>query len=219
MGADKAGLVLGERTLLQRAVEVLADAVEGEVVLATGSAERYPELGLPCVLDRLGDGPLAGLEAVLGRFAETPGGAWVAVLACDLPGADPAVVRRLLARARERALDACLLATAEGPEPLFAVYHTRCLDAVRDALRAGERRMVAFHRGSARADAAGARTPIAVGELPVEELPSELRGCARNVNTPADLAAERRARGLVRAGAPGASGAAGAPGEAGEAGR
>ena len=87
MGRDKALLRLGDQTLLERTVGVLS-RLAPRVYLACGAEERYAELGLECVLDRLPDGgPLAGLEAALTRL-QADGGGWLGILACDMPRAE-----------------------------------------------------------------------------------------------------------------------------------
>jgi len=189
MGADKALLALEGRSLLSRSAESLA-ALGAPVVLACGSEDRYDELGFERVLDRIpGGGPLAGLEAVLARARATSDDedAFVCLLACDMPRAGSQVFARLLQRAAARGADACLLATDAGVEPLLAVYRTRCLAAVRRALDAGERRMVAFHHGFGELTIATLDT-----RDPAEGVAAEV---ARNLNTPAELRAER---GLAR---------------------
>jgi molybdopterin-guanine dinucleotide biosynthesis protein A len=144
MGRDKAHLVLDGGTLLERAAGVLA-AVTPRVLLASGNAPRYPELGLECLVDvEDGAGPLAGLAAVLERIAreDVP---YACVLACDMPHVSAAVFRALLERARTAAADVCIVRTRAGLEPLCAVYHARCRTAVRAALSRGARRMDSFH--------------------------------------------------------------------------
>lgn len=184
MGTDKARLQVGGRSLIEHALAALEEVAE-PVVLAPGAAPRYGELGRELVLDAPTEpgepsaaGPLAGLLAVL-EAARTD---WVAVLACDLPRIAPELIGRLHRRALERGADACLFATRGGLEPLIAVYHRRCAPAVRAALEAGERRLVAFHPG------------LSVATVHEDELGPELRGreLATNVNEPAELAAERR---------------------------
>ena len=174
----KARLRVGARTLLEAAVDTLR-RLTPDVVLACGVEDRYGELGLERVRDRVADGgPLAGLEAALERAD-----GWVLALACDMPRADVRVFEALLERARERGLDACLLETEGGLEPLFAVYRRACLAAVRRAIDAGERKMTSFH---------GARG-LRIGALAVRELPPDLThgDHARNLNTPEELSAER----------------------------
>ncbi|MBL8860432.1 MAG: molybdenum cofactor guanylyltransferase [Planctomycetes bacterium] len=176
MGADKAGLRLGGVTLLERAVGVLGPCVD-ELLLATGEAPRYADLGLPIVLDRAPDlGPLAGLEAALVAAR----GERVVALAVDMPGVTSELVARLCAEAERTEADALLLADGSGVEPLCAVYHVRVLPAVRAALDAGERRMTSLFDH-----------PFAGGQAPRLALFSAAGAGAtlavRNVNTSEDF--------------------------------
>jgi molybdopterin-guanine dinucleotide biosynthesis protein A len=179
MGSDKALLHFGSRTLLERAAATVA-AVAPRVLLACGPSARYGDLGLPLAIDlRLDAGPLAGLEAALASASEA-GEEWIIVLACDLPRVRPEVLELLVARARERDLDACLFETELGLEPLCAVYRRTCLASVQAALDAGERKMVAF-----------LRHPTARGHLPRSATvrADAFADCLTNVNSPADLIA------------------------------
>lgn len=144
MGRDKARLELGGEALIARAARVLGE-VAPRVLLASGAAPRYPELGLECVLDGGPEvGPLGGLAAVLARL-EAEGVGHACALACDMPFVDADVFRALLGRARESGAEVVLLETGEGLEPLCGIYHRRALGAVRAALARGERRMISFH--------------------------------------------------------------------------
>jgi molybdopterin-guanine dinucleotide biosynthesis protein A len=175
MGADKARLALDGSALIERAVGALAQLTP-KVLLASGSTPRYPELELECVLDeKPGLGPLAGLAAGLARL-ERERIAYACVLACDMPRVAAAHLRALLARARADDADVCLVRTDAGLEPLCGVYHVRVRAAVEAALARGERRMDAFHR-------AVHLVTVAEAELGA--------GCARNLNTPEELRAER----------------------------
>lgn len=173
MGRDKALLVLDGMTLLERAARTLA-AVTPRVLLATGAEPRYAELGLDHVLDgEPGAGPLAGLAAALARI-EHARIAFVCVLACDMPRVPVAVFPALLSRARAENVEACLVRTRGGLEPLCGVYHARCLPAVRAALARGERRMDSFHGD------------IRLVTRSEEELELD---CTRNLNTPEEFRA------------------------------
>jgi molybdopterin-guanine dinucleotide biosynthesis protein A len=172
MGEDKALLVGGDgRSMLERACLTLAP-IAGEVWLACGPRERYREFGLPLVLDQREDGgPLAGLEAVLDRATAR----WIVALACDMPRVTSADLAQLMRQAAEFDLDACWLETSRGAEPLCAVYSRSCLEPVRTALDAGERRMIAFHS-----------YPVAGRALRLAGLDAREAGLAQNLNTPAD---------------------------------
>jgi len=181
MGTDKALVDLAGARFLDRSIAALAP-LAAEVVLATGSEPRYPELGLRSVTDTRPDcGPLAGLAAGL-EDARRAGREVVLVVACDTPRADARLFRALLERLEEGAgADACLLRTPDGLEPLCAVYRTTCSAPALTALDAGRRRMTAFH------------DDVTLAFLDLAELPPEVAEARpdTNVNTPAELEAER----------------------------
>ena len=180
MGFDKGAAELGGETLAARAARALA-AVAGQVVLATGPQERYAELGLPRLTDDPElTGPAAGIVAAL----EGAGAERALVLACDMPRVDAALLGALLERALADDLDACLLESARGVEPLCGVYHARVAPAMRAAQRAGDLRVLGF-RAHPRADGA----PVRVGTV---REPDPRADRARNLNTGAELLAERR---------------------------
>ena len=182
MGRDKALLELRGRSLLERAIGELAPVCR-EVWLGSGSEPRYLALGRLEVLDRRprGSGPLAALEAGLALLRARGEHGWLALLACDMPGAGSALFRELLARARADGLDACGLAGERGPEPLAAVYSGALLESVRAALDAGQFKMTSPERFPARH-----------GALPrVAWLAHEEPQLFRNLNTPAELEAAR----------------------------
>lgn len=178
MGRDKALAQFGERALIEYPLSVLRSLAE-RVVIACGAAPRYAELGCELVLDAEADGgPLAGLAAGLAASRTE----WIAVLACDMPRADARILRELLVHARDNQLDACLLEVERGTQPMFAVYRKSCVEPVRAALAAGERRMVAFH-----AHSLAGRAPRVAGFAIADG-----EACAVNLNTPEDFAREVR---------------------------
>ncbi len=84
MGSDKANLLLGEQTLLQRVIATMQQVFPHVIVSVR---QPRPEIDLPQVCDeQSGGGPLAGLAAGLGHIA-TP---WAFVVACDMPFVEPA---------------------------------------------------------------------------------------------------------------------------------
>jgi len=180
MGSDKAVLDLAGTRLLDLAVTAL-EPLTGAVILATGEAPRYTELGLDTVVDsHPGCGPLGGLVAGL-EHSQQHGRDVVLVLACDTPRADADLYGLLVERLESTGADACLLRTADGIEPLCAVYRTSCAAPARAALDAGRRRMTSFHMS------------IELTHLDETELPQELaeKRPATNVNTPSEYEAER----------------------------
>lgn len=178
MGADKARLRLGGRTLVERAAEALSE-VAGTVSLVS-SRPGAEEFGMPVVADIFhGLGALGGLHAALTHATA----AWAVVLSCDLPFAGGALLRKLAAE-RSGDFDAVAPLQEDGrPQPLCALYApARCLPAAAGLINAGELRP--------RQLLARVRTRwLAWAEL------KNLEGSARfflNVNTPAEFARAER---------------------------
>ncbi|MDO9010496.1 MAG: molybdenum cofactor guanylyltransferase [Gallionella sp.] len=132
MGQDKANLLLGEHTLLQRVAAIVQPLFRDVIV-----SVRQPraECNFPQVSDDPAHaGPLAGLAAGLAR-AET---AWVFAVACDMPFITPQLIARL-AGFREGA-DAVVPVVQEHPQPLAAFYATRSLGVLQDCLAGSGKR-------------------------------------------------------------------------------
>lgn len=175
MGGDKAQLMLGEQTLLQRVVGVV-EPMFAQVLISV--RETRPEVGLPQIVDRhLDAGPLAGLCAAL-EHAATP---WIFAVATDMPFVKPALID-LLAQ-RRAGFDAVVPVVHGHPQPLAAFYSARCLAPIR-ALLAGE--------GKRSLRAALERLNVCyVGESELLAADPGLRSFF-DLDTPDDLAAARQ---------------------------
>ena len=126
MGSDKATLMLGEQTLLQRVVDIVAPLF-GEVVISV----RAPRADLPWpqVCDaQQNAGPLAGLCAAL----ESASTSWIFALATDMPFVRPALIELLAAR--RAGFDAVVAVVDGHPQPLAAFYSTSGLATIRAIL-------------------------------------------------------------------------------------
>lgn len=135
MGRDKAALPFGEETMLSHLVNTYRPYFDLTAV-SLNQAGRFDTAGAMEVVDRRpGDGPMAGLEAA---FLDT-GADVIFLTGTDLPLGDPALALHLMELRGEH--DACLIRSARGIEPLFAVYSRACLSAAQKALDAGRRSM------------------------------------------------------------------------------
>jgi molybdopterin-guanine dinucleotide biosynthesis protein A len=183
MGENKALRNFLGRPLIERVVERLAPIAD-ELLVTTNQPDAYAFLKFPLVPDvQPGRGPLGGLHTGL-ISAKYPS---VAVVACDMPFASaPLLVAAAEALVREGA-DVVIAETAEGFEPLHAVYRREtCLPAIESALESEQRRMISWF------------ATVKVRKLtPVELARYDPEGLAFwNVNTPEEFAeAERRASG------------------------
>lgn len=133
MGRDKALLPLdGEAMSLRLAERFSALA---PVYFSVDRAGRFPLGDYGELVDvYAGQGPLNG---IVSAFRETDA-AYALLMATDMPKASPAAAVRLVESIG--AHDACLY----GNEPLFALYHRRCLAAAEACLAAGQNAMRGF---------------------------------------------------------------------------
>jgi molybdopterin-guanine dinucleotide biosynthesis protein A len=170
MGFDKATIVFEGETLLHRALARL-DTVCDPVMVAPGDM-ALTLTGRASVADAARDsGPLGGLVTAL-RLSRHR---LLAVVAVDLPWIDPRLLSLLAAAIGDH--DVAVCETANGIEPLHAVYATSLLPAAENALAGHDRSM---RHLIARSNA-----------LQVPESEWRKAGISeafsRNVNTPEDL--------------------------------
>jgi len=171
MGRDKALLPLGGKPLIEHVLQRVA-GLGDEVLITTNQPDDYAFLGIRMVGDRQpGAGALDGLLTAL----EAASGERVLLLACDLPF----VSRPLLEHMVGIDSDAEVVIPRRGGrlQPLHAIYATSCAASVREALRAGEKRMISFFPS--------VQTCIVEQETLDEYDPNGLSFF--NVNTPDDL--------------------------------
>jgi molybdenum cofactor guanylyltransferase len=131
-GADKSALRVGPATILERqmaALEGLAD----RVFLVAGGSAAAGGVRPAVVPDRLPNaGALGGVYTALCEAA----GSHVLVVACDLPFLTAPLLGRLMALADDRC-DAVVPRTADGRQPLCAVYARRLAEQVRRQIESG----------------------------------------------------------------------------------
>ncbi|GGS57675.1 NTP transferase domain-containing protein [Streptomyces cinerochromogenes] len=129
-GADKPGLRVGGRALLDRVLGACAGAATTVVVAAprpTTRPVRWAREEPP------GGGPVAALEAGL-RLTTA---AHTVVLSADLPFLQAATLQRLLTAVQETGADGALLTDTDGrDQPLVAAYRTAALRRELTALAA-----------------------------------------------------------------------------------
>jgi molybdopterin-guanine dinucleotide biosynthesis protein A len=171
MGRDKAAIKLGERTMLENAVNFAREHFI-EVLIAGGPDREVA--GARLVPDLLtGNGAVIGIHA--GLAAASTGA--VFAMACDAPHPSGDLAR-YLATLDE---DACWTVprTTLGIEPLFALYRRACLPAIERFVTEGHRRLLYLAE----------RIPTRfVEESDLRAYDPELASFV-NLNTPADLAA------------------------------
>lgn len=181
MGENKALKTFLGRPLIQRVIERLTPIAD-ELIVTTNQPESFSFLELPLFPDLMpGRGPLGGLYTALISAKYSV----VAVVACDMPFVSaPLLVAAASFLIRDE-VDVVIAETAEGYEPLHAVYRrATCIPAVQSAIQSDQWRMISWFPN------------VKVRKLAPDELHRyDPDGIAfSNVNTPAEFAeAKRRA--------------------------
>lgn len=134
MGSDKTQLLLGDSTLLERAIASVAPLFARTLV----SVRHYrPEIAQPQVCDAYPDaGPLAGICAGLAHVSTR----WVFVLAADMPFVQPALIAALSRRRGD--FDAVVVRVHGHLQPLAAFYSTSARVRLQSVAAAGGKRSV-----------------------------------------------------------------------------
>ena len=182
MGQDKGLLLLLGQPLIARVMARVASLAD-EVLVTTNRPQAYRFLGVPLFEDVYpGTGALGGLYTAL-NAARHP---LVAVVACDMPFASPEILAAARQRLREAVVDVVIPQSEDGYQPFHAVYRRDiCLPAVKDALEAGERRLISWFPA------------VKVATLSAEEVTrlDPLKLAFWNLNTPEEFQqAEQMAR-------------------------
>ncbi len=170
MGTDKADLMLGGETLLDRVVGRLT-RVADPVILAGGTRPRHHP-GCVSVVDPVPErGPLGGLVAALAASPHR----LCAVVGVDMPDLSPNLLRGLAdSWSGEQAVVPVM---DSRPQPLHAVYSREALSVAEAALTSADLSLqhLLRHLHVRFVDAADL-----VG-------PEEAAACAASLNTPADV--------------------------------
>lgn len=146
MGVDKRSVVVDGAPMLVRATRAVAAVADVVIIACRRGDPPDPAVvsasGARIVHDRHEHaGPLAGLEAGLAA-SETD---LTIVVAVDMPWVSVSVLRYLVELAQATpGVDAVLVQTDDGPEPLLAVYRQTALGAASQLLETGERRLMAL---------------------------------------------------------------------------
>lgn len=140
MGQDKALVQLGGRALIEYVLERVVNLGD-ERLITTNDPGPYARFGLRMASDPIpGAGALHGLRTALAAAKYE----YVLLVACDMPFLQPPLLSYLTSLAASG--DVIVPKPAGRYEPLLAVYRREiCLQAVEQALQAGERRMISFY--------------------------------------------------------------------------
>jgi molybdopterin-guanine dinucleotide biosynthesis protein A len=129
-GRNKAFDVLEGVPLIERVIGVMRPIFQ-KLILSTNSPESYEHLNLPMETDLFkGLGPLGGIHTAL-SIIETE---TCFVVACDMPFLNSGLIRYMVDTRND--FDVVVPRIQGMMEALHAVYHKRCLPAIRDMIEA-----------------------------------------------------------------------------------
>lgn len=189
MGENKARLLLGGETAVDRQVRLLRRVCRSVAVLAPPASFAGPgcagRLDVAVIPDEVaGRGPVGGLYTGLLRTRTE----FNFFLGCDLPGVDARFLHFMALRCISSRSDAVVPASADGRlQPLCAVYRRRSLGKVRRFLESGESKFTRL------------LSCLSVHTVPWPEI-SRARFSSRlfvNMNTPEDYERARRSAGFA----------------------
>lgn len=170
-GSDKAAVLLGGRTLLDRALDTLRPLCGR--LMAAGTRVRPAVADVQVVDDVFaGCGPISGIHAALAA-SPLP---YALVVAVDMVALKPDLLE--LIRDWPEPAQVAVPFVNGYYEPLCARYHTSCLPVVEENIRAGRRKVFDFYPQV---------TVARVSESELRRVDPQLVSF-RNVNTPDDLA-------------------------------
>lgn len=177
MGRDKAFLKLGARTLLELAVEMAGTVAEEVRIVAP--QERFLTVARTIEDIYPGCGPLGGIHAALSRTSTELN----LILAVDLPFVEPNFLSYLVAQASQTAALVTVPQTADGWQPLCAVYRREFGPLAEKALQRKRNKIDAlFVPADTRA----------ISEAEMQRMGFSVQ-MFRNLNTPAEFARAEKA--------------------------
>ena len=167
MGHDKARIEISGRLLLSRSLDLLRHHFA--TVLIAGDRPDLARPDISSIPDIYPGSALGGLYTGL-QSAKTD---WIFVAPCDMPYPD-AQILKLLVKHRD-GFDAVVPRTPAGYEPVFALYHKRCLPHMEEMLQQGLYRIYDFYQR------------INIHYLHWQQMPDGWERALLNINTPQQL--------------------------------
>jgi molybdopterin-guanine dinucleotide biosynthesis protein A len=136
-GGDKCFMKIGNKSMLQHAIERLTPQVLTLAVSANGEAARFDTFDLPVLEDVVPGfaGPLSGvLSGMLWARTHFPEVTWLTTVAADTPFYPRNVVASLLAAATSSNAAVAFAASGGRPHPVFALWRVDLAEALQQAL-------------------------------------------------------------------------------------
>ena len=141
MGTNKAFLAVEGERLIDRTVRIYRDIFD-EIILVTNEPHLYYDIDVTLVIDLVKHkGPLMGIYTGLFYASSDP----VFFAACDMPFLSAEFIRYLLVQSRDA--DIVVPETADGFQPLHAVYSKSCMGTIQRLLTQDKLKVTGFYKG------------------------------------------------------------------------
>lgn len=140
MGQNKSFLKLGDRTIIERIVELMK-SIFSDVIIITNTPEDYRFLNLPIFEDIYKwKGPLAGIHSALSHSDTDQ----IFVVSCDVPLMSKEMIDYIIRYKSEKPIIFCEAAGYH--QPLVGVYSKTILDQIKIFLTKNELNDKSFHK-------------------------------------------------------------------------
>lgn len=141
MGSNKAFLDVGGERLIDRTVRIYRE-IFTKIILVTNEPHLYLDQDVTIVTDlEKNKGPLMGIYTGLFWASSDP----VFFAACDMPFLNADFIRYLIEQAA--GFDIVVPETADGLQPLHAVYSQGCLAPIKALLARDRLKVTGFYKG------------------------------------------------------------------------
>ena len=142
MGRDKALIPFNGVTLIKHVIQRLSPLTD-DLIIISPHGDEINSIGYTIYPDLVPDkGPLMGLYTGL-HYAKH---GIVAVVACDMPFVNPALIKEEVLSLDANQCDVVIPVVNGKAEPLHAVYRREsCLDAIERGLKTGMKRLIEWH--------------------------------------------------------------------------
>ena len=145
-GQDKGLLTLHGKPFCAHQLEALRPQVAEVLLNVNRNHDRYAELGIALVDDRLSgfQGPLAGIQAALARTKTD----YLISVPCDAPNIAPDYAKRMLGAAKQQKQKIAVAHDGEREQPVYLLVHRSLFDDLTQYLTAGDRKIDRWYQAA-----------------------------------------------------------------------
>ena len=145
-GQDKGLLMLHGKPFCAHQLEALRPQVAEVLLNVNRNHDRYAQLGITLVDDRLSDfqGPLAGIHAALTQIKTD----YLLSVPCDAPNIPPDYAQRMLEAAQRQQQKIAVAHDGEREQPVYLLLHRSLFDSLTEYLSAGDRKIDRWYQAA-----------------------------------------------------------------------